>query len=421
VLVIGSRSFVGRRVAERLRAAHTVETAGRDAGADLQLELGGSAVFPPPGERSYDAIVHCAASFEPSTPGGMLRNELVNAVGALEVGELATRTGCRRLVLLSTVSVFDEHEGRCTTPTRSQAARPEPRSPVRTAGIALCTLCPGGVYDERGEGRRHQPLLYHIVDCARRGQDFELHGKADPLRNFLHVDDLASVVEATLRFGFTGTFPALHPHFHRVQEIAELAFRVFGAAAGSRRTSRTSGGFASPATIFTRIGRPAHRPIVGSLMRTSWLRRRGATSCTGVGAIIGYGVVNSLRLGRYALKIVGLDIYAHAVGQYWCDAFERSVPVADPGYTSFLQDVIARHRIDLVIPGIEQDVTFLSRHRAALADTGARLALNDAELIALSDDKWLTREALAGSVCLPSTASSAGASTRSPHAWERRS
>lgn len=89
-------------------------------------------------------------------------------------------------------------------------------------------------------------------------------------------------------------------------------------------------------------------------------RARRNVLVTGVGAIIGYGVVNSLRLGRYALKIVGLDIYAHAVGQYWCDAFERSVPVADPGYLHFLRDVIARHRIDLVIPGIEQDVTFLS-------------------------------------------------------------
>jgi len=116
---------------------------------------------------------------------------------------------------------------------------------------------------------------------------------------------------------------------------------------------------------------------------------------TGVGAIIGYGAVNSLRLGPYPLKIVGTDVHAHAVGQYWCDAFERSVPVADPGYASFLRDVIARHRIDLVIPGIEPDVSFLSRSRAAFADTGARLALNDAELIAVADDKWLTGQALA--------------------------
>jgi nucleoside-diphosphate-sugar epimerase len=230
VLVIGSRSFVGRRVAERLRGAHTVETAGRDAGADLHLELGGSAALPAPRECAYDAIVHCAASFEPGTPAGMLRNELVNAVGAIEVGELATRTGCRRLVLLSTVSVFDENEGR---PRDSYALSKRHGQEnlellCGAAGIALCTLCPGGIYDERGEGRRHQPLFYHIVDCARRGQDFELHGKADPLRNFLHVDDLASVVEAALGCGLTGTFPVLHPHFHRVQEIAALAFRVFG-------------------------------------------------------------------------------------------------------------------------------------------------------------------------------------------------
>jgi carbamoyl-phosphate synthase large subunit len=115
---------------------------------------------------------------------------------------------------------------------------------------------------------------------------------------------------------------------------------------------------------------------------------------TGVGAIIGYGAVNSLRLGRHPLKIVGLDIHAHAVGQYWCDAFEQSLPVADPGYAGFLEDVIARHEIELVIPGIEQDVSFLSRNREAFARTGARLALNDAELVRVSDDKWLTHQAL---------------------------
>ena len=230
VLVVGSRSFIGRHVAERLRASHDVETAGRDTGADLRLELGAPAALPAAGARRYDAIVHCAASFEPGTPAGMLRNELVNAVGALEVGELASRTGCRQLVLLSTVSVFDDLQG---GPGDSYALSKRHGQEnlellCRATGIALCALCPGGVYDERGEGRRHQPLLYHIVDRARRGEDFELYGKADPLRNFLHVDDLASVVEAALLTELTGTFPVLHPSFHRVQEVAELAFRVFG-------------------------------------------------------------------------------------------------------------------------------------------------------------------------------------------------
>ena len=122
--------------------------------------------------------------------------------------------------------------------------------------------------------------------------------------------------------------------------------------------------------------------------------RRRTVLVTGVGAIIGYGAVNSLRLGRYPLKIVGLDIHAHAVGQHWCDAFETALPVADPGYASFLRDVISRHGVELVIPGIEQDVSFLSQNRTAFADSGARLALNDLELVRLADDKWLLHEAL---------------------------
>jgi nucleoside-diphosphate-sugar epimerase len=230
VLVVGSRSFVGRRVAERLRPAHEVETAGRDDGATLRLELGGSARLPARDELRYDALVHCAASFEPPTPAGLLRNELVNAVGALEVGELAARSGCRQVVLLSTVSVFDAHDGRLADSYALSKRHGQENLELacRAAGVALCTLCPGGIYDERGEGRRHQPLLYHIVDCARRGADFELHGKADPLRNFLHVDDLAALVEAALGLGLSGTFPVLHPESHRVGEVAELAFRVFG-------------------------------------------------------------------------------------------------------------------------------------------------------------------------------------------------
>lgn len=127
--------------------------------------------------------------------------------------------------------------------------------------------------------------------------------------------------------------------------------------------------------------------------------RRRHVLVTGVGAIIGYGVVHALRRASYPVQIIGMDIYGHAVGQTWCDAFERAIPVADPGYIAFLRDAIARHAIDLVIPAIEQDVTFLSRHRAEFAATGARLALNAASLIEQSDDKWRMHQALQALGC----------------------
>ena len=42
---------------------------------------------------------------------------------------------------------------------------------------------------------------------------------------------------------------------------------------------------------------------------------------TGVGAIIGYGLINNLRKSNYNCRIIGIDIFYDAVGQQWCDKF----------------------------------------------------------------------------------------------------
>lgn len=113
---------------------------------------------------------------------------------------------------------------------------------------------------------------------------------------------------------------------------------------------------------------------------------------TGAGAIIGYGILRSLR--NAGLRLVAIDIHADAVGQHWADAFEQSVMVADPGYIDFLRDIIRRHNVELVIPGIEQDVAFFAENEDGLDDLGACVCLNNPALIRLAQDKWLTYEFL---------------------------
>jgi carbamoyl-phosphate synthase large subunit len=117
---------------------------------------------------------------------------------------------------------------------------------------------------------------------------------------------------------------------------------------------------------------------------------------TGVGAIIGYGAVRSLRKARSDVRIVGMDIYPDAVGQAWCDVFAVAVPAADPGYVPFLTELIRTERIDLVIPAIEQDAFRMSEERLALERTGARFALNAAELVVTAHDKWSMYNRLCG-------------------------
>lgn len=115
---------------------------------------------------------------------------------------------------------------------------------------------------------------------------------------------------------------------------------------------------------------------------------------TGVGAIIGYGIIHSLRASRYDCNIIGMDIYPDAVGQAWCDTFLQAIPAASPDYVHFLLDVMEKYDIDLVMFGTEQEIDRLSAAREALGAQYGKLVLNRPEIIELSDDKWATFEML---------------------------
>ncbi len=116
---------------------------------------------------------------------------------------------------------------------------------------------------------------------------------------------------------------------------------------------------------------------------------------TGVGAIIGYGLLRAFRGMAEPVRLVGCDIFPDAVGQAWCDDFVVAPPTAGEGYLDWLFEVIGTYRVDLVVPAIEQDVQRLSAARERFAGGRCQLAINDRALIELSSDKWAMHEALA--------------------------
>lgn len=115
---------------------------------------------------------------------------------------------------------------------------------------------------------------------------------------------------------------------------------------------------------------------------------------TGVGAIIGYGIVNSLRRTSRKLNIVGMDVYPDAIGQYFCDHFIQAKYADSNDYLDFLFDVIERHEIDLVFFGTEQELYRVSDSRHKYPDYMSRLVLNSKTVIDLSKDKLKTHSFL---------------------------
>jgi len=118
---------------------------------------------------------------------------------------------------------------------------------------------------------------------------------------------------------------------------------------------------------------------------------------TGVGAVIGYGILRELHETRPDIRLIACDTNPDAVGQHWCHSFHLAPPVLTDDYTSFITSLITSHSVNLVIPGFEQDVTWLNEHRE-LFSGHAILALNAEDLIRLTYDKWSFSEDLRSSL-----------------------
>ena len=115
---------------------------------------------------------------------------------------------------------------------------------------------------------------------------------------------------------------------------------------------------------------------------------------TGVGAIIGYGILRSMRQASRPLRLIGADIFPDAVGQAWVDEFVQAPLTADAGYLAWLEKTIIDNGVNLVMPGIEQDVHFFAGNRGFFRRLGIAVVLNSEPLLTLTADKWLMHEEL---------------------------
>ena len=108
---------------------------------------------------------------------------------------------------------------------------------------------------------------------------------------------------------------------------------------------------------------------------------------TGVGAIIGYGIIQSLKKSNLNFNIFAIDIYDDAYGKNIADTFYQGVLASSADFVTFINTIVAKDKIDLIIPGIEQDLYNLFINKDKI---NTKIVLNNELCINLSKDKWLT-------------------------------
>jgi carbamoyl-phosphate synthase large subunit len=110
---------------------------------------------------------------------------------------------------------------------------------------------------------------------------------------------------------------------------------------------------------------------------------------SGASGIVGYGILRSLKKSQKKLQLIGTTIYSDSVAQGFCDIFEQAPKTTDTGYMGWLLRVIKKHSIDFIIPGIEVDLYKWVERVSEIEESGAKVLLNNADLVHLCKDKWV--------------------------------
>jgi len=110
---------------------------------------------------------------------------------------------------------------------------------------------------------------------------------------------------------------------------------------------------------------------------------------TGVGAVIGQGIIKSLQDQKIQYRLIGIDADPHSVGFQWTDN-NYTVPRAnDPRWMDSIIEICNRERVVLILPGIVQDVkSFLHHFEKIVNNTHALPLLNSPEALRVGFDKW---------------------------------
>ena len=108
---------------------------------------------------------------------------------------------------------------------------------------------------------------------------------------------------------------------------------------------------------------------------------------TGIGGNVGQGVLRNIRSLNLDVRIVGVDISSFTAGNHLCDA-TYAVPYSyDSSYIPFIQKIVDKENVDLVLPTTDYEVYYLSLNKEII---NAVVAASNADIAKIYLDKYLT-------------------------------
>jgi len=219
ILITGNRGFIGSYIEKTLSSRYNTIGLSRAEGYDITDFDSLEKI-----ESKIDIIIHAAAIASDDYEASFE----TNVVGTLNLCKYAKENGIKRFILISSIFAFDENDnGYFNSYGKTKKSSEE----VATAyckenGIELTILRLAQVYDDARLAQSGQAMLYYFIDTIQTQDQITLFGRTNPLRNYIHIDYLCSVIEEVLREKKIGTWNIVEEKSHTITEIAYIIFDI---------------------------------------------------------------------------------------------------------------------------------------------------------------------------------------------------
>lgn len=116
---------------------------------------------------------------------------------------------------------------------------------------------------------------------------------------------------------------------------------------------------------------------------------------TGAGALLGQGIIKSLKLAQTPYHIIAADPDPRAVGLYWADAAYLIPFASAPNYLEAIRQILKNEQPEAVLIGTDVELMCFADKRAELeSEFNTHIVVSPPRVIAIADDKWLTYQFL---------------------------
>jgi nucleoside-diphosphate-sugar epimerase len=232
ILISGGTSLLGTALKPGLSKFSVVITAGRH-NCDIFMDLRDSI------ERislpeDLDVVIHTAAHFGGTTDKDLFEAEYVNVLGTLKLCQAAVQAKARHFILISSIysclNEYSDHYGIYALSKKHSEEITRLYSSMHS--LPLTILRPSQIYGNEDRFRKHQPFIYAMADKAEAGEGIAIYGSNDPLRNYIHIDDVVSIISKVVQYKVKGIFPCMHTRDITLSEIARAAISAFRSKGG---------------------------------------------------------------------------------------------------------------------------------------------------------------------------------------------